>query len=805
MRKMLNADPFHGGPLETRSGVWPARWIGEPVPFDATPRVVAFRRKFHIDSQVSLTIHVSADERYELFLDGQRVGRGPERGDRENWFFESYVLDLEPGEHVLVARTWWLGPDCPAPYAQVTVRHGFLLAAQDHWLELLNTGRAKWDFKRLSGYEWMPTGQAWGCGCKLRIRGEKYDWGWETGAGQGWEAALPIADAVTFRANDEQRTWWLRPAVLPAMLDDPKQLGLVRLVSDAVHFPFHDDPYKPQPAVRISDCLPEEQLAWQSLLEGKASVTIPANTFRRLLVDLDDYVCAYPDLITQGGKEAIVRVSWAESLVDRLPRAGSHEWIGTMPKQNRNAIEGKFFHGVTDEFYPDGGDSRRFDTLWWEAGRYVQILIRAAEQPLTISKLKWRLTRYPSQSLAEFDASDPSLGPLVLPAIRALQECSHETFVDCPYYEQLMYVQDARLEALATYVSSPDCRLPRKAIELLDVSRDVSGLTQSRYPCRVSQRGWSFSLYWIGMVFEYLMWRGDIAFVKARMPGVRSVLDAALADLSDAGVVALVNRPDSGFMDSSPVFTGGPPSQGGWESSVLSMLLAWSLRIAQHLEEAVGEPELAARWGRKQREVTRAVTSTFWSEDRGLISDDRAGKHFSEHAQIFALLAESLPAELTKRVVDGLLGDPSLARTTIAFRYYLLEVLHRLRRTDLLIEHLDPWKDALFQGLRGLPEVPEPTRSDCHGWGSHVVYHFLASILGIRPATVGFKTVRIEPDLGSLKWAAGTMAHPLGAIHVRLERVDGRLGGRIGLPTGLTGQFIDGHRVVELHSGFQEF
>src|SRR6201995_5293651 len=49
--------------------------------------------------------------------------------------------------------------------------------------------------------------------------------------------------------------------------------------------------------------------------------------------------------------------------------------------------------------------------------------------------------------------------------------CSHETYMDCPYYEQLMYVGDTRLQVLTTFATSRDDRLPRKALEVFDFSR----------------------------------------------------------------------------------------------------------------------------------------------------------------------------------------------------------------------------------------------------------------------------------------------------------------------------------------------
>lgn len=53
------------------------------------------------------TIRVlSADQHYELYLDGARIGQGPERGAPDLWFYESYDLMLDAGEHALAARAW---------------------------------------------------------------------------------------------------------------------------------------------------------------------------------------------------------------------------------------------------------------------------------------------------------------------------------------------------------------------------------------------------------------------------------------------------------------------------------------------------------------------------------------------------------------------------------------------------------------------------------------------------------------------------------------------------------------------------
>src|SRR5690606_13906528 len=120
---------------------------------DAPSLVAEYRLRFMVDVTQVVRIHVTTDQRYELLLDGQRIGRGPERGHEMNWFYETYDLPLSPGEHLLVARVWSLEIETQlAPIAQETVRHVFLLAAEGPMQATISTGLAPWQAKRLDGY-----------------------------------------------------------------------------------------------------------------------------------------------------------------------------------------------------------------------------------------------------------------------------------------------------------------------------------------------------------------------------------------------------------------------------------------------------------------------------------------------------------------------------------------------------------------------------------------------------------------------------------------------------------------------------
>ena len=232
MQILIADEPFSDSSRGwTQRGDWPASWVCHPEVQGTEPAVTAYRRRFRLDAAQTVGIHVSADERYELFLDGERIGRGPQRGDRENWFFETHSLDLSAGEHILVARTWWLGPGAPSPYAQHSVRPGFLLAAEGIDAGLLNTGKAPWEAKRLGGHHQVSPEFAWGTGAKTRIVGAEFPWGFEKGGGDGWVGAQNVGKAANASlANEFPMVWRLRPAMLPAMIENRLQVGTARHV-----------------------------------------------------------------------------------------------------------------------------------------------------------------------------------------------------------------------------------------------------------------------------------------------------------------------------------------------------------------------------------------------------------------------------------------------------------------------------------------------------------------------------------------------------------------------------------------------
>jgi alpha-L-rhamnosidase len=83
------------------------------------------------------------------------------------------------------------------------------------------------------------------------------------------------------------------------------------------------------------------------MLAGKGSFNVPAHTMLTVLFDQSYNTVAYPELTVSGGKNATIRLSYAESLVDKNGRKG-----------DRGVIEGKELRGNYDVFVADGYKDR---------------------------------------------------------------------------------------------------------------------------------------------------------------------------------------------------------------------------------------------------------------------------------------------------------------------------------------------------------------------------------------------------------------------------------------------------------------
>src|SRR5256885_5368606 len=131
---------------------WNAYWISVPGELPNVYGVYLFRKKIDLKIKPSsFIIHVSADNRYKLYVNRKLVSLGPARGDIDHWNFETIDIAsyLHTSNNVIAALVWNDG-DYRAEF-QISLRTGFILQGNDSAEQIVNTN-ASWKCIRDSSY-----------------------------------------------------------------------------------------------------------------------------------------------------------------------------------------------------------------------------------------------------------------------------------------------------------------------------------------------------------------------------------------------------------------------------------------------------------------------------------------------------------------------------------------------------------------------------------------------------------------------------------------------------------------------------
>ena len=742
---------------------WPAQWIAAPAtpPFDYG--VYHFRKTLELPAAPGrFLVHVSADNRYRLFVNGRFVAAGPPQSDLWNWRFNTIDLGpyLKAGRNVLAAVVWNGGEH--RPMAQISHRTGFVLQTDSEREQAANTG-AGWKSFRDPAYsplDWRDVDQRLGyqyyvAGSMERVDGARYPWGWEQPDfdDSAWQPAAAIDPGAPNGVESHQK-WQLTPSPVPLLAETPQRFARV---------------------ARSEGATPSD-----AFLGGSGPLTLAAHSRATILLDQGVLTTGYPVLVTSGGRGGLVRAIYSEAL-----------YGDKRTKGDRRQIEGKKAVGVWDEWLPDGGQERVFRPLWVRTWRYLELQIEAGEQPLTIEDVRSELCAYPAVRKARFASDRPVLNDIWDAGWRTLQLSAQDTFVSDLSWERIQYVGDTKLQALAWLAATGDDTLYRQALEQFDASRAPFGLTQSRFPAELDQYTPLYSLVWVTMVHDYWRYRGDDEYLRQFLPGIGQVLGWFDRQKTPDGLIPPLFQLDFVDSDYFRQYAAILRQEGRPGMAIHSLFYVLALDDAADLFARSGQNLESQRYRREAAAVRDTVHRLCWDATRQLVADTPSRKFFSQQANILAILTDTVPAAEQPALLERLLADRTLAQIQLYFRFYLGRALNKMGHGDSYVDNLGPWENMLANGMTTFGETDGNPRSECHPWSATPVYELLTTVAGIQPGEAGFKTVRIAPALGSLRHVEATMPHPLGPIEVSLERSGASgLKGSIRLPQGLSGEFV---------------
>jgi hypothetical protein len=351
----------------------------------------------------------------------------------------------------------------------------------------------------------------------------------------------------------------------------------------------------------------------------------------------------------------------------------------------------------------------------------------------------------------------------------------HETYEDCPFYEQLQYAMDARTQILFTYSVSADDRMARRTIDDFHRSLRYDGLTNCCWPTVTPNVIPGFSLFYIMMIYDHMMYFGDKELVLRYLPTVDAILDFFSRNLDERGLVSTIGgilfmNQRWSFIDWTKQwdrFAGVPDAVLQGPITMESLLYAYTLGMAEKLAEYVGKNERANDFSLRATSIKSAINE-HCRDNEGIYLDGPGVSKYSQHCQVWAVLSDTAPKKSHKMIMGKAISEAEWAKCSVAMAFYLFRALEKSDMYDETATLWESWRDMIKDNLTTCQENDTDKRSDCHAWAALALYELPSAILGVRPEKAGYTAVSINPKTaGYLTFAEGKVITPKGAIYVK--------------------------------------
>ena len=278
-----------------------------------------------------MLIHVSADSRYRLWLNGESIGFGPAKGTLGRYHFETYDIAprLRRGANVLAAEVRWFGEHSPASEVHAP-KPGFLVQGPEgagldtpgQWRVFVSPAITPDTTPYISNAH-----QFLGYFEHCDSRREPVGWRDADFDDSGWAPAIPLGAAAATEAEwgvAPLRT--LVPRDVAGMAEHPARFWRTLVDRRVVNHRFAEPPS-----------------GW-SLGRGEGGI---------LLLESDRYATGFPEFVFSGGENREVRIMYAEALGEWINEAGRRVWQKGAVRDDFTRYEP---HGYRDTLILRGGD-----------------------------------------------------------------------------------------------------------------------------------------------------------------------------------------------------------------------------------------------------------------------------------------------------------------------------------------------------------------------------------------------------------------------------------------------------------------
>lgn len=326
--------------------------------------------------------------------------------------------------------------------------------------------------------------------------------------------------------------------------------------------------------------------------------------------------------------------------------------------------------------------------------------------------------------------------------------------------ERIPYEADAYLNQLSHYGTDNDVQMARDTIDHLI----QHGTWPTEWPPHM-----------IMMVHADWMRTGDAAWAAGRYEALKPLMLSARV-----GPDGLV-RSTGAHIKRGDIVDWPKQERDGYVftevNTVVNAFHLHTLRLMSELATAIGKPDEAADFRRERAQALEVFNRTLLDATSGRYRDGIGTDHASQHASLFALAFDLVPAADRDRVTEFVISR-GMACSVYAAQY-LLEALFNNEAgkaaLDLILADNDrSWRHMVNSGTTITWEAWDlkykPNQDWNHAWGAAPANLLPRFVLGVEALTPGGDLLRIRPHPGMLDRAAGKIPSRHGAVGISWTR-----------------------------------
>ncbi len=442
-----------------------------------------------------------------------------------------------------------------------------------------------------------------------------------------------------------------------------------------------------------------------------------------------------------------------------------------------NAKAGQKIHILTDHYRGGGTTNMRaehitregkqeFELLGWINGEEVFYVI---PKGIEILDLKYRETGYDTEFAGSFSSDNEFYDKLWQKARRTLYVTMRDTYMDCPDRERAQWWGDVVLESGESFYAldrKSDALMKKGMYELMNWQRQDSTIFSPVPAGNWNQELPGQMLASVGYYgfYNYYLHTGDIIPIADVYDRVKQYL--AVYKLEENGTIEL--------------------RKGGWfwgdwgQNKDMRLLLNTQYYIAlkglHEMAVALEKTEDALQIKQKMADFKKAFNDAYWTGN-AYRSPDYEGKT-DDRSQALAIVGDLADEDKYPAIINVLKeqrhASPYMEKYVCEALFIMDEpdfALTRLQeRFDTMVNY--PHTTTLWEGW-GIGKEGYGGGTTNHAWSGGGLTLLSQYVAGIAPASAGYETFQVKPQMGFLKKVNATVPSIKGDIKVAIDATNG--------------------------------